>query len=230
MDATSPDPRRDERAREDAHPTTTPPTTPATPSRSVTTAYTTPGCTTRSGPRQFGGANLGAAFFGWLVAVGMTALLTGILAVVATALGYNRGITQSDARARGGVGHPGHRDRAAGRPADRLLLRRVRRRPDVPLRRRPSGSDGLGHRSARHAVAAAWAGSPATSTTCSTASTCPASRSPPTTITLGGIITAVAVLVGTLLAAMFGGTVGRRYHARVDRAALSPSSESSGRA
>ncbi len=41
-------------------------------------------------------------------------------------------------------------------------------------------------------------------------------------ITLGGIITAVAVLVGTLLAAMFGGTVGRRYHSRVDRAAAEP--------
>jgi len=41
-------------------------------------------------------------------------------------------------------------------------------------------------------------------------------------ITFGGIITAVAVLVGTLLAAMFGGTVGRRYHSRVDRAAAEP--------
>ena len=41
-------------------------------------------------------------------------------------------------------------------------------------------------------------------------------------ITLGGIITAIAVLVGTLLAAMFGGTVGRRYHSRVDRAAAEP--------
>ena len=34
---------------------------------------------------RFGGANVGAAFFGWLVAVGMTALLTGLLAVAATA-------------------------------------------------------------------------------------------------------------------------------------------------
>jgi hypothetical protein len=35
----------------------------------------------------------------------------------------------------------------------------------------------------------------------------------------GGIITAVVILVGTLLAAMAGGKVGRRYHKRVDRAA-----------
>ena len=39
-------------------------------------------------------------------------------------------------------------------------------------------------------------------------------------ITLGGILTAVAVLLGTLLAAMLGGKVGRRYHSRVDAAAL----------
>jgi hypothetical protein len=34
----------------------------------------------------------------------------------------------------------------------------------------------------------------------------------------GGIIALVAILVGTLLAAMFGGKVGERYHKRVDRA------------
>ena len=41
-------------------------------------------------------------------------------------------------------------------------------------------------------------------------------------VSSGGIITAIVVVVGTLLAAMFGGTVGRRYHARVDRAAAEP--------
>ena len=52
---------------------------------------------------RFGGANLGAAFFGWLVAVGMTALLTGILAVVATAVGYTSDITQTDAERAAGT-------------------------------------------------------------------------------------------------------------------------------
>src|SRR3954451_15214571 len=52
---------------------------------------------------RFGGANLGAAFFGWLVAVGMTALLTGILAVIATAVGYENNITQSDAQRAAGT-------------------------------------------------------------------------------------------------------------------------------
>ena len=52
---------------------------------------------------RFGGANWGAAFFGWLVAVGMTALLTGILAAVATGIGYSQGITQSDAERAAGT-------------------------------------------------------------------------------------------------------------------------------
>ncbi len=39
-------------------------------------------------------------------------------------------------------------------------------------------------------------------------------------MTAGGIITALVILVGTLLMAMAGGGVGRRYHQRVDRAAV----------
>jgi hypothetical protein len=38
-------------------------------------------------------------------------------------------------------------------------------------------------------------------------------------LTTGGVITGVAVLVGTLLVAMAGGKVGHRYHDRVDAAA-----------
>ncbi|KAA1425646.1 hypothetical protein [Nocardioides antri] len=42
---------------------------------------------------------------------------------------------------------------------------------------------------------------------------------PTDTATWGGIITGVALLIGTLLAAMAGGKIGHRYHDRVDRAA-----------
>jgi hypothetical protein len=38
-------------------------------------------------------------------------------------------------------------------------------------------------------------------------------------VTLGGIVTGIVVLLGTLLAAIAGGAIGRRYHSRVDRAA-----------
>ena len=38
------------------------------------------------------------------------------------------------------------------------------------------------------------------------------------TLATGGIIALAAIVVGSLLAAMFGGKVGERYHKRVDRA------------
>lgn len=38
---------------------------------------------------RFGGVNAGAAFFGWIVAVGTTVLLTGVLGVVYTVLGLS---------------------------------------------------------------------------------------------------------------------------------------------
>lgn len=36
---------------------------------------------------EFGGFNIGAAFFGWLVALGMAALLTAILSAAGAAIG-----------------------------------------------------------------------------------------------------------------------------------------------
>jgi hypothetical protein len=41
--------------------------------------------------RPFGGAKVGAAFFGWLVAIGMTVLLTGLIALVFAAFGRSVG-------------------------------------------------------------------------------------------------------------------------------------------
>jgi len=40
---------------------------------------------------------------------------------------------------------------------------------------------------------------------------------PTETLTTGGIVTLVAAVVGTLLAAMVGGKAGHRYHRKVDR-------------
>src|SRR3954470_12123594 len=88
---------------------------------------------------KFGGMNIGAGFFGWLVAMAIAILLTSIVGAIAAAAGASSNVTQSDAqrhdRGRGG-------DRAARRPAGRVLHRRVRRWPDVPLRRRQAGSGG----------------------------------------------------------------------------------------
>ena len=40
---------------------------------------------------RFGGAEVGAAFFGWLVAIGMTVLLTGLVALAVAAWGRGEG-------------------------------------------------------------------------------------------------------------------------------------------
>ena len=46
---------------------------------------------------EFGGFNIGAAFFGWLVAVGMAALLTAILSAAGAAIGLTS-VSESEAR------------------------------------------------------------------------------------------------------------------------------------
>ena len=71
------------------------------------------------------------------------------------------------------VHRAGRRPRAAGGADARLLLRRLRRGPDVALRRRPPGHRRVGHRPRGHA--SCWPcspSSPATSTTCSSSSGC----------------------------------------------------------
>jgi hypothetical protein len=40
------------------------------------------------------------------------------------------------------------------------------------------------------------------------------------TLTTGGIIATLAVLLGTLIAAVAGGKIGERYHRRIDRLAI----------
>ena len=169
---------------------------------------------------KFGGANLGAAFFGWLVAMGMTALLTGILAVVATAIGYSENITQSEAQ------------RAAG--AFTVVIAIVLLA--VLLIAYYSGGYVAGRMSrfdgARQGVAAWIIGLVVTLIAAALGWVAgdqynlldrvnlPRIPIPTDDVTLGGIITGVLVMLGTLLAAMFGGSVGQRYHNRVDRAAV----------
>ena len=53
--------------------------------------------------REFGGMDLGAGFFGWLVAVAMTILLIGVVGAILTAVGSSTSITQSEARCQAGT-------------------------------------------------------------------------------------------------------------------------------
>ena len=45
---------------------------------------------------EWGGMNIGAGFFGWLVAVGMAVLLSSIIGAIAGAVGDANDVTQSD--------------------------------------------------------------------------------------------------------------------------------------
>jgi hypothetical protein len=224
MDATSPDPRRDESARDDDvthHETTTHDTRATEPVRGDGVTHSRV-YDEEAARDRFGGANVGAAFFGWLVAVGMTALLTGIIAVVATAIGYSNNITQTDA------------ERAAGTVTlvtaiVLLAILLIAYYSGGYVAGRMSRFDGarqglmvwlIGLLVTLLAVALGWFAGDQYNLLDRV--DVPRIPIPSDDITLGGIITAVAVLVGTLLAAMFGGTVGRRYHSRVDRAAAEP--------
>jgi hypothetical protein len=52
---------------------------------------------------RFGGLNLGAAFFGWIVAVGVAVLLVGVVGAILAAVGSSIEVTQSDAEREAGT-------------------------------------------------------------------------------------------------------------------------------
>jgi hypothetical protein len=169
---------------------------------------------------RFGGVNWGAAFFGWLVAIGMTALLTGIIAVVATAVGYSNGVTTTDAqRAAGTV--------TAVTAAVLLAVLLVAYYSGGYVAGRMSRFDGgkqglavwvVGLLVTLVAAVLGWVAGDQYNLLDRV--NVPRIPIPTQDVTVGGIVVVVLVLLVTLLAAMLGGKVGRRYHARVDRSAL----------
>ena len=168
---------------------------------------------------KFGGLNIGAAFFGWLVAIAMAILLTSIIGAVLAAVGSSREITQSEAeRSAGTIGI------AAGIVL--LVVLALAYYTGGYVAGRMSRFDG-----ARQGIGVWVIGLVVTLIALALGAIFGSEynildrvdlpRIPISTDELGwgGIITGVAILVLTLLAAAFGGTVGHRYHNRVDRAA-----------
>jgi amino acid transporter len=166
---------------------------------------------------KFGGGNAGAAFFGWVVAVGVAVLLTGLVGAVAAAIGDAQEITQSDAeRDAGTIGI------AAAIALIAVLM--VAYYAGGYVAGRMSRFDG-----ARQGVLA-WALGVVITVVALAAGwvfgdqynvfdrvDLPRIPIPTDDMTTGGVVTGVLVLVGTLIAAAAGGKVGRHYHARVDR-------------
>jgi sporulation protein YlmC with PRC-barrel domain len=148
---------------------------------------------------EYGGFNFGAAFFGWLVAVGIAALLTAILAAAGT-VGIVGGIVLVLilvlAYYSGGY--------VAGR-----------------MSRFDGARQGLGVWlfglliTIAAAVAGAVFGSKYNVLSKLDLPRIPVDEG---SLTTGGLIALAVVLIGTLLGAMAGGKTGERYHKKVDRA------------
>lgn len=168
---------------------------------------------------EFGGFNFGAAFFGWLVAVGITVLLTALLSAAGTAIGLTE-LTPSEAESSAGtlsliggillivvlaLGYY-----AGGYVAGRMS-------------RFDGARQGLGVWliglvvTIILAVAGAVAGSEYNVLAQLNLPRIPIDEG---TLTTGGVIALAVILIATALAALLGGTVGRRYHGKVDRAGL----------
>ncbi|MEA2352109.1 MAG: hypothetical protein QOJ14_523 [Thermoleophilaceae bacterium] len=164
---------------------------------------------------EFGGTNIGAAFFGWLVAVGMAAILTGLLAAAGAAIGLtNGGPNKSDA---GTVGIVGGALLVAVLALAYFCGGYVAGR----MSRFDGGRQGFGAWLIGLVVtvligaAGAIFGSEYNVLQKLDLPRIPVDEG---SLATGGAIALGAVLLGTLIAAILGGKAGQRYHRRVDRA------------
>jgi len=166
---------------------------------------------------KFGGVNWGASFFGWLVAVALAVLLTSIAGAVAAGVGATTEITQSDAeRAAGTIG--------VVAAVVLLLVLLVGYYTGGYVAGRMSRFDG-----ARQGLGVWAIGLLVTVVAVVLGAVfgrqynildrVDLPRVPFSTDQLGWgtLVTGLVVLFGTLLVAMLGGSVGHRYHHRVDR-------------
>jgi hypothetical protein len=169
---------------------------------------------------RFGGLNLGAAFFGWLVAVAVSLLLTGIVGAVAAAVGYSQQVTQGQAERQAGT---------IGLVAAIVLLA-------VLMVGYYSGGYVAGRMSrfsgSRQGLGVWLIGLLVTIVAVvlgavfgqqyDVLSRVDLPRLPVSldSLSTAGVVAAVVVLVGTLVAALAGGSVGTHYHRRVDRAGV----------
>jgi len=167
---------------------------------------------------EFGGVNWGASFFGWLVAVGVAALLTSLLAAAGAAIGLTA-TTESEVTANA-------EELSLGGGIALLVVLMLAYYAGGYVAGRMSrfdgGRQGLGTWAiglivtVALAVAAVVLGSEYNVLERLNLPSLPVGSEQ--TLATGGVIALAAIVLGTLLAAMFGGKVGERYHKRVDRA------------
>jgi hypothetical protein len=166
---------------------------------------------------EFGGINWGAAFFGWLVAVGLGALLVGLLAATGAAVGLTE---LSSSEATGEAESIG-----IGGAIALLIVLAVAYFCGGYVAGRMSRFDG-----ARQGMGAWLIGLIVTIVLAVAGAVLgseynvleqldlPALPVGDSELATGGAIALAAVLIGTLVAAIAGGKAGERYHRKVDRA------------
>jgi hypothetical protein len=167
---------------------------------------------------EFGGMNWGASFFGWLVAVGVAALLTSLLVAAGAAVGLT--VTEAESQATTNTEEIG-----LGGGIALVVVLMIAYYAGGYVAGRMSRFDG-----ARQGVGTWLIGLIVTIGLALAAVilgdeynlleqlNLPALAVGDETLATGGIIALAAIVLGSLLAAMFGGKVGERYHKRVDRA------------
>jgi hypothetical protein len=166
---------------------------------------------------EFGGMNLGAAFFGWLVAVGMAAIVTALLAAAGAAIGLTNGAP--DAKDAGTVSIVGGALLVATLALAYFCGGYVAGR----MSRFDGGRQGFGTWLIGLVVTLLIAGAAAifgSQYNVFEKLNLPRIPIDEGSLATGGGIALAAVLLATLIAAILGGKTGRRYHARVDRAGL----------
>jgi hypothetical protein len=171
---------------------------------------------------EFGGINWGAAFFGWLVAVGMAAILIGILSAAGAAIGLTEISGQEATSSAEEISFVG--------AVVLLLVLAVAYYCGGYVSGRMSRFDG-GRQGVGVwvigllvtillAVLGAIADSEYNVLAKLELPRIPVDEGD---LTTGGIITLIAVVVLTVLAAMAGGKAGERYHRKVDRVGFATS-------
>lgn len=169
---------------------------------------------------EFGGFNIGADFFGWLVAVALTILLASILGAVAAAVGESLNVDRTDAERQAGTF-------GLATAIALLVVLMIAYYAGGYVAGRMSRYDG-----GRQGMGVWLIGLVVTLIAVGVGYVfgaeynifdrvdLPSIPIPDDTLTTGGLITLAAVLVGTLLAAGERGKVGQRYHSKIDRVGL----------
>ena len=168
---------------------------------------------------EYGGFNIGAAFFGWLVATGLAVLLTAILSAAGAAIGLSE-LSGSEAKS----------------SADTISIVGGALLLAVLLIAYYAGGYVAGRLSrfdgARQGVGAWLFGIVITLLLAAAGAifgseynvlaqlNLPRVPVDEGSLATGGLIALAAFLIGTLLAALVGGKAGERYHKKVDRVAL----------